>query len=89
MKRKTNASPFRQLLKAIENEVYDFELECKCHNVNELSKDFVRGYRTAINNLLIYALSIYNRGLKAEFLVLDCTAEATTQKLLAQFKKEG
>ena len=88
MKRTENTSPFRQLLKIIENEAYDFDLECKSHNLEELNVNFCNGYRTAINTILERALAIYNRGLRGRHLVLDFTKPETTATLIEQFKKE-
>ena len=82
-------SPFQELLKAIENEVYDFELECRCHKLDELNVEFCKGYRAAINSVLTVALSIYNRGLKAKYLILDVESKETTDTLIEAFKKRG
>lgn len=89
MKGVKRLSPFQELLKAIENEAYDFELRCKSHNFEELNADFCRGYKSAINSVLTVALSIYDRGLSGKYLMLDIDSHETTQKLLDGFKKEG
>ena len=86
---KESRSPFRQLLKVIENEAYDFDLLCKSRNLEELNINFCNGYRTAINSILARALAIYNRGLSGRFLLLDDTKSETTKTLLEQFEKEG
>lgn len=90
---KESRSPFRQLLKYIEDEAYDFELRINYHNLRneKLREEFTRGYRSAINHILTQALAIYNRGLKGndvKYMLMRDDEEETTKALLERINEK-
>lgn len=79
-------SQFEQLLRAIENEVFDLALSSQG---NEAQNDFfVIGYRCALNVLLEKAYAIRNRRFPADFITFDETKEETTKRLLEALKRD-
>ena len=79
-------SPFEQLLRAIENEVFNLALSSQ--SKEKMNTDFVIGYRCALNVLLEKAYAIRNRRFPADFITLDETKEETTKRLLEALKRD-
>ena len=86
MNKQKRLSPFEQLLRAIEREIYDLVLELQ-YPGTEINWDFVVGYRTALNVLLEKAYSIYNRRTPSEFISMDERSQDTTLKLLELLRR--
>ena len=79
-------SPFAELVEYIEFAAYSNTMECQLHELDHArtNMQFLFGYRAAINEILLQALAIRSRGLAArQFVPLDLTDEATTERLLA------
>lgn len=81
-------SPFEQMLRAIESELYDLTLELQGEHEG-LNMDYVQGYRAALNVMLEKAYAIYNRRFPGEFIALDERTEEASKKILAMLKRGG
>lgn len=86
MKGRKKLSPFEQLLRAIERELYDLTLELQKEHKG-LNMDYMQGYRAALNVMLEKAYAIYNRRFPGEFVALDERTEEATAKLLKMLKR--
>jgi hypothetical protein len=82
-------SPFAQLLKFLESEVFDLSLTLQNAGARTFNIDFVMGYRCALNVILERAYSIYNRRYPEGMLALDERTEEATEILLRMLKKRG
>ena len=87
---KSRISPFEQLLRSIEDEIYNFSLELQLKKEEKLNTDFCLGYRCALNYMLERAYAIYYRKYPENFIPLDMrTEQATLQLIVALLKKRG
>lgn len=87
MKGKSKFSPFQELLRAIENEIFNLALELQRQTSDERNLDFILGYRCALNVILERAYAIYTRRFPAELLLIDERTEEASELLLSKFRK--
>lgn len=79
-------SPFEKLICAIEEEYYHSCLIAQ--NDEEVNRDFLLGYRCAINSILLNAYGIYHQHTISGALTLDLTSAKTSELLLKELKRD-
>ena len=84
-------SPFTQLLRYVENELFDLSLDLQLPREERRwqNADFIHGYRAALNLILQEAYTIYNRRMHSEFISLHPAKEESTERLLELLEKRG
>jgi hypothetical protein len=80
-------SPFMQLLRVVESELYDLSLQMQYTGSKNYNPEFVLGYRCALNVILERAYAIYNRRYPDGIGALDEREESATEYLLRIIKK--
>lgn len=86
MKGRKRLSPFAELLRVVESEIFDLTMELQREGT-EWDASFVMGYRCALNVILERAYAIYNRQWVDGFGSIDERTESASEYLLQQIKR--
>ena len=86
MRNTKRKSPFEKLICAIEEEYYNSCLIAQSDE--ELNRDFLLGYRSTINSILLNAYGIYHQHTIGGASTLDLSSAKTSELLLKELKRD-